>query len=148
MTMPQAILMISFGTLIIQPVTSQSLKQTVFVAIILSATVVIVEYLQLKFNAMETLFSGKSVTVIQDGKIIVGNLRQLRLTVDRLETRLKQQGITSAKDVQIATIEVSGELGYVLKPEKQPATKEDVQLLMQEIEQVKKTKSNPPSNKQ
>lgn len=48
--------------------------------------------------------------------------------------RLRQAGILSISDIQWATIEVSGNLGYQLKTEKRPATKEDIQRLMQLIE--------------
>jgi uncharacterized membrane protein YcaP (DUF421 family) len=48
--------------------------------------------------------------------------------------RLRQVGITNINDVQWATLEVSGQLGYQLKTEKQPATKEDIQNLVHLIE--------------
>lgn len=37
-------------------------------------------------------------------------------------------------DVEFATIESNGQLGYSLKKEKQPATKEDIQSLIQLIQ--------------
>lgn len=36
------------------------------------------------------------------------NLRKLRLTVDKLEERLRQIGISSISDVEFATLETSG----------------------------------------
>lgn len=63
---------------------------------------------------METRFSIKSVTVIQDSKITTEELGKLHHTVNGLETRLKQQGITSAKAIQIATIKYSGEPDYIV----------------------------------
>ena len=84
----------------------------------------------MKFDKAETLISGKAVPVIENGHLNVDNLKKLRLTVDKLEERLRQVGITSIEDVQYATMESNGQLGYTLKPEKQPATKEDIQHLI------------------
>lgn len=134
MTVSQSIIMISIGTLLIQPVTGKGLWTTFGVAALLVLSLVISEYIQIKSDKLESLISGKSVAVIHDGELIEPNLRKLRLTVDKLEQRLRQMGIHSIKDVQTATIEVSGLLGYTLKPEKQPATKEDIQKLMQLIQ--------------
>ncbi|WP_291299959.1 YetF domain-containing protein [Desulfosporosinus sp. BICA1-9] len=38
---------------------------------------------------------------------------------------MRQVGISSIEDVQYGTIEVSGQLGYSLKDNKKPLTKED-----------------------
>ncbi|MGM8363917.1 YetF domain-containing protein [Virgibacillus sp. W0181] len=42
-------------------------------------------------------------------------------------------------DVQYATIEVSGQLGYELKENKKPLTKEDYNTLINEIAAIKNT---------
>ena len=134
MTVSQAIIMISIGTLLIQPVTGKGLWTTFCVASILVLSLVFSEYMQIKSDKLESVISGKSVAVIRNGELIEPNLRKLRLTVDKLEQRLRQMGIQSIDDVHTATIEVSGLLGYTLKPEKQPATKEDIQVLMRLIQ--------------
>lgn len=134
MTMPETVIMIAFGTLIIQPVTGHGLIPTFVVAAVLIALLLIAEYIQLKSDGSESIISGKSVVVIQNGNINEKNLKKLLLSVDQLETRLRQHGITSISDVQTATLEVSGQLGYTLKPQKQPATKEDIQNLIQMIQ--------------
>lgn len=135
MTMSQTVIMIALGTLIIQPVTGKGLWTTFVVAAILVVALLVTELIQIKSDKAESLISGKSVAVIQEGEIIEANLKKLRLTVDKLETRLRQLGITSVNDVQTATIEVSGQIGYTLKPQKQPATKEDIDNLIQMIQQ-------------
>lgn len=134
MTMPETIIMIAFGTLIIQPVTGYGLIPTFVVGGLLIAALIVTEYIQLKSDGAESIISGQSLVVIQNGSINESNLKKLRLSVDKLETRLRQHGITSISDVQTATLEVSGQLGYTLKPLKQPATKEDIQNLMQLIQ--------------
>lgn len=148
MTMPQTIIMVALGTLLIQPVTGHGLWTTFGVAAVLIAALVITEYIQIKSDKMESIISGKSVAVIQNGAINEKNLKKLRLTADKLETRLRQVGITSIGDVEMATLEVSGQLGYTLKPEKQPATKEDIQQLIQAIQNGNYIFSNSHSQAQ
>lgn len=130
MTIPQTVIMIAIGTLLIQPVSGRGLWTTFGIAGILVLSLILTEYIQLKFDNAETAISGKAVPVIQKGSLIENNLKKLRLPVNKLEERLRQVGITSIQDVQYATIESNGQLGYTLKPEKQPATKEDIQNLL------------------
>lgn len=130
MTIPQTIIMIAIGTLLIQPVTGHGLWTTFGLAAILILCLLANEFLQLKSDKSETTISGKAVPVIVNGKVSVENLKKLRLTVDKLVSRFRQEGISSMKDVQYAILESSGLLGYMLKQEKQPATKEDIQQLI------------------
>lgn len=137
MTISQTIVMIGLGSLLIQPISGKGLGNTFLVAFILTFLMMITEYLGLKIDFLEKIFTGKAVIVIEDGKINIKNLRKLRLSVDKLETRLRQSGISSIEDVKYATIEVSGQIGYELKDNKKPLTKEDFIKLMNEISQIK-----------
>ncbi len=134
MTIPQTVIMIGIGTLLIQPVTGKGLWTTFGVALLLILSLIVTEYLQLKFDGGETIISGKAVPVIENGTLNEKNLQRLRLPVDKLEARLRQSGISAINDVQFATLESSGQLGYILKQQKQPATKEDIQNLIQLIQ--------------
>lgn len=143
MTVPQTVIMIAIGTLLIQPVTGKGLWTTFGIAVLLVLSLIITEYIQLKMDGAETFISGKAIPVIENGNIIEKNLRRLRLPVDKLEERLRQLGITNISDVQYATLESNGQLGYTLKKEKQPATKEDIQNL---IEMLKNGQLINPNN--
>lgn len=135
MTITQTIVMVGIGSLLIQPIAEKGIWGTLLIAFIFTMLMVISEYLEIKFDFLESLFSGKAVVVIENGEIILKNLKKLRLTVDRLETRLRQNGVSSIKDVKTATIEVSGQIGYELKDDKKPLTKEDFITIMAEISQ-------------
>ena len=145
MTIPQTVIMIAVGSLLIQPVTGNGLWPTLGVATILILSLIFTEFIQLKFDGAETFISGKAVPVIENGILIEKNLKKLRLTVDKLEARLRQSGISTISDVQFATLEISGQLGYTLKKEKQPATKEDIQNLIRLIQtgQLTNPKNQP-----
>lgn len=148
MTIPQTVIMIAIGTLLIQPVTGNGLWPTLGVAAILVLCLILTEYIQMKFDGAESLVSGKAVPVIENGILLEKNLKNLRLPVDKLEARLRQAGISSINDVQFATIESSGQLGYTLREEKQPATKEDIQNLIQLLQngQISSRQNSQTSN--
>lgn len=138
MTITQTIVMVGIGSLLIQPIAGQDIFKTLLIAFLFTLLMVITEYLELKFDALEVFFSGKAKIVIENGTINMKNLKKMRLTVDRLETRLRQNGVSSIDDVKTATLEVSGQLGYELKDNKKPLTKEDFLLFMSEIPEFKK----------
>lgn len=133
MTITQTIVMVGIGSLLIQPIAEEDIWGTLIIAFIFTLLMVISEYLEIKFDILESFFSGKSVIVIENGEPNLKNLKKLRLTVDRLETRLRQNGVSSIKDVKTGTLEVSGQLGYELKDDKKPLTKEDFITIMSEI---------------
>jgi len=145
MTIPQTVMMVAIGTLLIQPVASQSLWSTFGIAGLLVLCLIITELIQLKYDNAETVLSGKAVLVIENGELIERHLKKLRLPVDKLEERLRQAGISNISDVQYATLESNGQLGYTLKSEKQPATKEDIQNLMNLIQKGQLVNIKNPS---
>jgi uncharacterized membrane protein YcaP (DUF421 family) len=89
MTMPQTVIMIGLGTLIIQPITGGGLWRTFGVAVLLVLTLIATEYIQFKSDGLETLISGKAVTVIENGQLNEKNLRKLRLTVDKASSNCR-----------------------------------------------------------
>lgn len=139
MTISQTIVMIGLGSLLVQPIAEKGLLITFGAALVLVILMIVSEYSQVKIDALETFISGKAVIVIEDGVLNMKNLKKLRLTIDKLETRLRQVGITSIDDVKHATVEVSGQLGYELKDNKKPLTREDFIVLMGEIYNLKES---------
>jgi len=134
MTIAQVVVMIGLGTLLIQPIAGKGYWMTFVLGAVLVLSMRLMEFLEIKADWLETLITGKSVVVIENGKLNQLNMRKLRLTTDKLEMRLRQVGISSLSDVEWATIEVSGNVGYQLKPAKQPATKGDLQKLINLME--------------
>lgn len=135
LTVAQTVMMIAVGSLIIQPVSERNIWITMVITFLMVITLMFIEYIVLKYDALETLIYGKSLMVVENGQLNVDNLKKLRLTVDMLEVRLRQQNIEKFSDLQWATIESNGQLGYMLKTEKQYATKEDIQMLKSLIEE-------------
>lgn len=136
MTLAQTVIMIGIGSLLIQPVSGKNVWQTLAVGGILVFTLILMEYAQMKSNKIEKFITGKSKILIDNGTLNEKNLKKLRLTVDQLEMNLRQQNVSKISDVQWATLEPNGQVGFMLKEEAQPATKRDLQLLQQEINRV------------
>ncbi|MGA9227260.1 MAG: DUF421 domain-containing protein [Mesobacillus sp.] len=122
MTLAQTVVMISLGTIIVQPIVQKSMTKAIGGAAIFVATILILEYLELKFNFFEKFITGKSKVVIENGQLNVKTLKKLRMTVDQLEMRLRNQGISKMEDIKFATIEANGLLGYELKDDAKPLT--------------------------
>ena len=137
LTVAQTVLMIAIGSLIIQPLGDKNIWITMLITLVLVITLIVIEYITVKSDVLEGFFYGRSIIVIKDGIINEDNLRKLRLTVDMLELRLRQQGIQNISDMEWATIESNGQLGYMLKQEKQYATKQDIQALLSILQSLK-----------
>ncbi|MBV5121637.1 DUF421 domain-containing protein [Bacillus halotolerans] len=130
MTLAQTVVMISIGTIIVQPIIETSLWRTLVAASIFTVALILMEWLQVKANWMEKFITGKAKLVVEDGKLNIENIKKLRLTVDQLEMRMRLHGISSIKDVKNATIEANGQLGYELRDDKKPLTMGDFKKMM------------------
>ncbi|WP_099190751.1 DUF421 domain-containing protein [Tepidibacter mesophilus] len=133
MTITQTVIMISIGSLIVQPISGKSVKNTLVTAVVFIIFLIASEYLQIKFDFIETLITGKSISVIENGVFIKENLKKLRMTTDQLEMRLRQQGISKISDVKTATLEPNGQIGYELIRSAKPVTIGDFEQMMSSL---------------
>jgi uncharacterized membrane protein YcaP (DUF421 family) len=151
MTLAQTIVMISIGTIIVQPIVEKSVMKAVIGAAIFVASIIIIEFLEVKFNSFEKFITGKSKIVIENGTLNTQNLKKLSLTVDQLEMRMRNHGISKIEDIKIATIEPNGLLGYELNDNAKPLTvgefKKLLDLYLPLIQGAKDAKQIPPQEK-
>ncbi|MGF2615917.1 DUF421 domain-containing protein [Rossellomorea vietnamensis] len=134
MTLAQVVIMIGLGSLLVQPIVGKGVWATLLVGLTLVLTLVFMEFVQIKVDPLEKFITGQSKVVIQNGTLEKQALKKMRLTVDQLEMKLRQSQVSSISDVQYATLEPNGQLGFILKQSKQPAIKEDIVQLRQELE--------------
>ncbi|MED4163147.1 DUF421 domain-containing protein [Halalkalibacterium halodurans] len=76
---------------------------------------------------------GKKITfeptlVIQDGKLLVENLKRIRYTADNVLQMLRQKNIFDISEVNIAIIEANGQISVLKKEDKLGVTIEDLNL--------------------
>ncbi|WP_240468546.1 DUF421 domain-containing protein [Gracilibacillus sp. YIM 98692] len=133
MTIATTVVLISVGSIIIQPVVNQSVWNTVIATGVFIAFLIVTEYLTMKFNVLEKLITGKSKVVIKNGEIDINTLKKMRLTSDKLEMHLRQKGVKQISDVKVATMEANGQLGYELKPDAEPLTVGEFKKLMAQL---------------
>ncbi|CAM3419310.1 DUF421 domain-containing protein [Marinicrinis lubricantis] len=122
LTVATTVIMISIGTTIVQPIANHNLWKAIGSASVFIVALLIIEWLQLKFDFFERLLNGRAITAIENGQVHQKNLRKTRMTVDMLEIRLRQIGVSNISDVKTATIEPNGQIGYELMRHAKPLT--------------------------
>ena len=67
-------------------------------------------------------FCGKPVILIDNGKILLANLRRTRVTLDELMGHLRSKDVLDVQTVQFAILETDGSLSVFPYSEERPAT--------------------------
>lgn len=137
MTLAQTVIMIGIGSLLVQPLSDRNIWVTIGVGAVLIVTLIAMEYGQIKSDKMESFITGKSKMVVENGEINENNLKKMRLTVDQLEMKLRQGNVAKISDLKWATLEPNGQIGFLLKDHLQPATKQDVEQIKNDIQELK-----------
>jgi uncharacterized membrane protein YcaP (DUF421 family) len=111
------ILLVVLGDSVQQAVTQDDYSVTG--AVIVVATIALlqvsVSYLNFKVPRLRPILDGEPIVIVQDGKVIEGNARRERLTLDDIAEAARMQSIASLEDVQWAVLETSGELSFIEK---------------------------------
>ena len=68
------------------------------------------------------ILCGKPVILIDNGKILLENLRRTRVTLDELTGHLRQKDVLDVQTVQFAILETDGNLSVFPYPKERPAT--------------------------
>jgi uncharacterized membrane protein YcaP (DUF421 family) len=111
------ILLVVLGDSVQQAVTQDDYSVTG--AVIVVATIALlqvsVSYLNFKVPRLRPILDGEPIVIVQDGKVIEGNARRERLTLEDIAEAARMQQIASLEDVQWAVLETSGELSFIEK---------------------------------
>ena len=82
----------------------------------------LISLLCLKSIRLRRLLCGKPVILIENGRLLEGNLRRTRVNLDELTGHLREQGVLAVEEVQFAILETNGSLTvfpYPPAPQKQ-----------------------------
>ena len=111
------ILLVVLGDSVQQAVTQDDYSVTgAFIVVSTIALLqVFLSYLNFRVPRLRPLLDGEPIVIVQDGKVIEGNARRERLTLDDIAEAARLQQIASLEDVQWAVLETSGELSFVEK---------------------------------
>ena len=115
------------GTTISEPIVSKnnweaswhSLAVTLFYIALLRLILV---------NKLKPLLTPSPTVLIRGGNIDEKGLRKERLTVEELLGRLRAQGYTSTKDIEIAVMEETGQVSIIPKSDKRPLQPSDLNM--------------------
>lgn len=82
----------------------------------------------IKSRPLRKLIEGSPSMIIENGLINKKHMKEMRYDLDELNSQLREKGILDLNEVQYATIEPTGQLSIILKPDFQPLTKSDMNI--------------------
>jgi uncharacterized membrane protein YcaP (DUF421 family) len=111
------ILLVVIGDLIQQGVTQSDYSVTGAMTVIttFSALTVLVSFLNFRFRRLRLALDGQPIVLVMDGKVLEGNLRRERMTVEELEAEARLQQAESIDDVKLAVLETGGNISVIPK---------------------------------
>ena len=111
------ILLVTIGDLVQQGVTQNDFSVTgLFLAAgTIAALTVLFSYLPWRFQVLRPVLEGQPVILVEDGKVIEGNLRRNRLTQEEIAAEARAQQIASFGEIRFAVLETSGTISFIKK---------------------------------
>jgi len=88
----------------------------------------LVSKIALKNRTWNRWVSGTPTVVIENGKILEGNMRKIRYTLDSLAQSLREKDIFNMEEVEYACLEDHGKLSVKKKSEYEWVTRKDLKL--------------------
>lgn len=85
-------------------------------------------FLHIKSFRFRKLINSEPLVIIRNGEILDVNMRKGRVTVNELNTMLRDKDIFNIQDVHYAILENSGNLSVLPKAERKPLTPRDMQI--------------------
>jgi uncharacterized membrane protein YcaP (DUF421 family) len=145
MTPLEMVTTLAIGTIIGRAESDSELWRTIATIGIFVIVLITFQFIALKWSFFQRAIIGKPTLVIKDGVILKHNLAKLRMTTEQLELRIRQQGLSNILDIQTATIEVNGQLGYELIESARPITRNQLEQLLKLLN-VELSQAEPQKN--
>ena len=111
------IMLIVLGDLVQQGVTQSDYSVTglVLAAGTIALLQVLVSYVNYRFRRVRQVLAGEPIVLIEDGRIVEGNLSRERLTRGELEEQARLSQLDSLEKVRWAVLETSGQISFIPK---------------------------------
>ena len=111
------ILLVVIGDLIQQGVTQSDYSVTGAMTVIatFSALTVFVSWMNFRYRRLRLALDGQPIVLVMDGKVLDGNVRRERMTVEELEAEARLQQVDSLDDVKLAVLETGGNISVIPK---------------------------------
>jgi uncharacterized membrane protein YcaP (DUF421 family) len=111
------ILLVVLGDQVQQGITQNddSVTGTLIVIATMAVLSVGLAYISFRSRRLRPLLEGQPLILVEDGRVIDGNLRRERLTLEELQAEARQQQIASLEDVRWAVLETNGHISFIPK---------------------------------
>lgn len=90
-------------------------------AILLIVTIILwdffLDWLGFKSKIFERILEPEKLEVIKDGKFLRRNMRKEMITVEELESQMRQSGIETVEEVKTGSLESDGHFSFIKKEE-------------------------------
>ena len=109
------ILLVVMGDLIQQGVTQSdySLTGSMIVIVTIAALTVGTAWLSYRFRGLRPLLEGEPVVLVARGRVLEGNLRKQRMTMQELLAEARLSSIADLDDVDYAVLETNGRVSFL-----------------------------------
>ncbi|MBT2259963.1 MULTISPECIES: DUF421 domain-containing protein [Bacillus] len=111
--------------------TTLPLQHTTISFVSLVMIIYVISLLALRSRKMRGFMAGKPTLVIQNGKILEGNMKGMRYTLDYLNQQLREKDIFDISEVEFAMIETDGHMSVKKYPSFEKVTRKDLHLFME-----------------
>lgn len=85
-------------------------------------------YIHIKHFKLRKILNAQPIVLIENGEILNHNMKKIKLTINELMMKLREKTVFNMNDVDTAILESDGTLSVLLRSEKQPVTKEDLNI--------------------
>ena len=109
------ILLVVIGDLVQQGVTQSDDSVTGAVTVIatFAALTAFLGYLSFRFKRLRGVLDGDPIVLVMDGRVLHGNLKRQRMTLEELEAEARLQQVGSLDDVRVAVLETGGNVSVI-----------------------------------
>ncbi|NLC12184.1 MAG: DUF421 domain-containing protein [Firmicutes bacterium] len=104
------------------------LVNSIIPILILLSFQILVSMISLKFGGARSFLCGKPSIVVENGKLVESELRNLRVNINDLLENLRLAGYPNLSDVEFAIMETNGQISVIPKSQKRPLNPEDLNI--------------------
>ncbi|MGE6610359.1 DUF421 domain-containing protein [Peribacillus sp. NPDC076916] len=130
MTMFDFVAAISLGAISANLAFNTSIKvhHTIIAFTIYVAILFMIAVISLKNRKGRKFLAGDPTIVMENGKVLEGNMNKMRYTLDYLNQQLRERDIFNIEEVLFAIVETNGTLTVLKKPQFRNVTKQDLMI--------------------
>ncbi|ULT59701.1 DUF421 domain-containing protein [Neobacillus drentensis] len=108
--------------------TSIKVHHTIIAFTIYVAIIFLIAIISLKNRKGRKFLAGDPTIVIQNGKVLEGNMNKMRYTLDYLNQQLREREVFNIEEVIFAIVETNGTLTVLKKPQFRNVTRQDLMI--------------------